>query len=106
MATKKRVLVSERNGEFVVEPAVIELSGGDQLRLLNNTDEDLLWIVSNGNLFNGGAFSDNVTAHKPSNPKNPVNTANFADFAAYQVIMIKSGKKARGNSDPVIIVEN
>jgi hypothetical protein len=103
---KKRVLVSERNGEFVVEPAITEPTGADQLRLLNNTDEDLVWIVTNGNLFNGGAFNDTIQAHKLSNPKNAVNTPNFADFAAYQVFMTKSGKKAKGNSDPVIIVEN
>jgi hypothetical protein len=24
----------------------------------------------------------------------------------YQVLMIKSGKKAKGNSDPVIVIEN
>ena len=103
---KTRALVSERSGEFVVEPPLIELTGGDTLRVLNNTDEDLVWIVGDTTLFNGGAVVETVASRKLSQPKTAVNTPNFSGFAAYQVVMLKSGKKAKGNSDPVIIVEN
>jgi hypothetical protein len=121
MARSKKIHVLERNGDFFVEPPVMDLTGvavpqnggqgqggipADTVRLINHTDEDLLWIVNDGTLFNGGAFTDKVNAKSMSGVKSPVNGANFAGFTRYQVLMLKSGKKAHGNSDPVIIIEN
>ena len=103
---KKRVMVFDRGGELVVEPPVAELTGGDAMRIVNNTDDDLVWIVGDATIFNGGAVLETITARKLSSPKTAVNTANFAATAAYQLISIKSGRKGKGNSDPVIIVEN
>jgi hypothetical protein len=121
MARSRKVHVVERNGEFFVEPPVIDLNGvavpanggqgqpgqpAETLRLVNHTDEDLLWVVADATLFNGGAFTLQVSAKSMSPVKTPVNTQGFAGFTRYQVLMLQSGKKAKGNSDPVIIVEN
>ena len=104
---KKRVMVFDRGGELVVEPPVAELTGGDVMRIVNNTDDDLVWIVSDTTIFTGGApVLETIAARKLSSPKTAVNTPNFAATAAYQLISIKSGRKGKGNSDPVIIVEN
>src|SRR5262245_65787883 len=103
---KKRVQVFDRNGEYVADPPLAELSSADTFKIMNNTDEDLVWVVSDSTLFQGGAIAEVVQARKFSNVKNPTNAANFSGFASYQLIGTKSGKKAKGNSDPVIIVEN
>lgn len=104
---KKRVMVFERGGELVAEPPVADLTGGDVMRIVNNTDEDLVWIVSDITIFTGGQpVVETIGARKLSTPKTAVNTANFAATVPYQLIAIKSGRKAKGNSDPVIIVEN
>ena len=109
MPKKKKVLVLFKDGEFVVDPPTVELEftgggggGGDQLRLVNRTNEDLVWSLEDTTAF-GAPILEIVKSNKLSPPKT---VANVTGVFEYQVLMIKSGKKAKGNSDPVIIIEN
>jgi hypothetical protein len=106
MPKKKKVFVVRRNDEFFVIPPVIDLEfkggNGDELKLQNKTDEDLLWVVSDAIAF-GNAVQEIVAAKGTSTAKT---AQNVSDLFEYQVLMLKSGKKAKGNSDPVIIIEN
>lgn len=104
---KKKVHVVFKDAEFVVDPPVVELqfqAGGanDQLKLINRTDEDLVWSLEDPAAF-GAAVLEIVRRKSISAAKSPQNVSGVFE---YQVLMIKSGKKAKGNSDPVIIIEN
>lgn len=103
---KRKVHVFDKQGEYFAEPPIIELTGADQLRIINHTDEDLIWRFSDTTAFTGGAILEVVPKKGGSPQKSPVNTANFFGVFSYQLIGVTSGKKAKGNSDPVIIVEN
>src|SRR5262245_27190817 len=105
MPAKKKVHVIAKGDEFIVDPPAVELDGqgGDQLKLVNRTQEDLVWSVQDTTAFGGGAVLEIVKSKRIS----PAKTAqNVSGVFEYQVLMIKSGKKATGNSDPVIIIEN
>jgi hypothetical protein len=106
MAKKRKVLVLFKDGEFVVDPPTVELEfqggNGDQLRLVNRTNEDLVWSLEDPAAF-GASILEIVKSNKFSQVKT---AASITGVFEYQVLMIKSGKKAKGNSDPVIIIEN
>lgn len=106
MAQKKEVSVTCKDDEFVVDPPVIALEfkdgKGDHLKLINRTDEDLVWHVENPAAF-GAKVQEIVQSKKTSKVKTAQNVSGVFD---YQVLMIKSAKKAKGHSDPVIIIEN
>jgi hypothetical protein len=102
---KKKVHIIARGDEFIVDPPAVELDGtggGDQLKLVNRTHEDLVWSVQDTTAF-GAAVLEIVKSKKISSPKTAQNVSGVFE---YQVLMIRSGKKAKGNSDPVIIIEN
>jgi hypothetical protein len=109
---KRKVNVFERGGEYVADPPIIELSGADTLRIINHTDEDLVWRVNDNTAFQGGnPILETVPKRGANGPgsspaKNVANTANLFVAVSYQLIGVNTGKKAKGNSDPVIIVEN
>jgi hypothetical protein len=103
---KKKVMVIEKDGEFFVDPPAVELEfkpgAADELKIINRTNEDLVWRVEDAAAF-GAAVLEIVPRRKISVAKTAQNVSGVFD---YQVLMIKSGKKAKGNSDPVIIIEN
>jgi len=102
----KRVQIVEKDGEFYAEPGSIELDPGSPsnktLKIVNRTGEDLTWVVTNTTLF-GAVVAETVAARGISTLKT-VAAAAPAGVYEYQIIM-KSGKKAKGNSDPVIIID-
>jgi hypothetical protein len=108
MANKK-VHVFDADGEYRVHPPLIELDGGvpDTLIVRNNTSEDLVLYVG------AKAFNANDPVAVPIPQGKKVNLiavsqggGGASNAYAYQVIAPKSGKKAKGNSDPVLIIEN
>lgn len=104
----KRVHILERDGEFLVLPTMIEMTTADNLRIVNQTQEDLIWIVSPAAT---GPFGNAQVADVVKAKGGPLHIPKAASNAAalgvyeYQIIMLKSGKKAKGNSDPVIIID-
>jgi len=115
---KKAYVYKDSDDEFRVFPPVIVLGAGapgnnpDKFQLINTTDEDLIWHVGPGAFNAGGPTNEGVDKKKPpqggGNPK-PGKGAEYAPVEdgsySYVVIMLGSGKKAKGNSDPVIIID-
>ena len=103
----KKMTILERNGEFVAEPPVHEMdgtAGNATFKLVNRTQEDILWVVTNTTLFQGGAFNEIINPKKLSGAKTiPNNPA--AGVYEFTVLMMKSGVKVKGNSDPMIIID-
>ena len=110
MAKKVRVHVYESDSEFRVFPPVIELDASgpkDDLDFVNHTAEDMVCYFDAG-LLGAGAISEAVGKQggKSGIKKPHSQGAGNLKIAKYQVFMVQSGKKAKGNSDPVIIIEN
>lgn len=105
------VHVFESDGEFRVHPSVIELRGDggstDDIKFVNHTDEDLVFYFRPG-LFDADGFAEPVKkkGNRVTSKKAKSQGAGNTTVSTYQVVMMPSGKKARGGSDPVIIIEN
>jgi hypothetical protein len=111
MADKKHFIhVYESEGEFRVHPPVLVVDGAgprDDVQLVNHTTDDAVWYVGAA-ILDANPVATNVAkgGGKSGFKKVHSQTAGNAKLATYQVFMIQSGKKAKGNSDPVIIIEN
>ena len=91
------------DGEFHVFPPVVALKQGvDNLNVINSSDEDLAWNAPAGAFNNTDPDGDFVGKGKS---KKGANKAATKGAYSYAVFMLGSGKKAKGNSDPMIIVE-
>lgn len=106
-----KVHVFETDSEFRVHPPVIELNGHgnntDDIEFVNHTAEDLVFYFRPG-LFDNDGFAEPVKKNgkKVTSKKAKSQGNGKITVSAYQVVMMPSGKKARGGSDPVIIIEN
>lgn len=106
----KEVVVYETEDEYRVYPGseVLDAGNGDKLMVTNQTDEELIFFASAEAFDNTNKptlelvpANDSVTT-KAAKSRGPGKKRVFT----YQVIAPKSGKKAQGNSDPIIIIEN
>ncbi len=106
MTAIKKVHVVDLKGRFRVLPPMVELVPGDTLRIVNHTGEDLAWVVSEPSLFSGevGEIVKRKSAGNPPQGRVVSKEATPGPHD-YQIVMLKSGKKARGNSDPMIIID-
>lgn len=110
MANKRhRIHVyKDSDGESRVFPAVLVIQGNgnaantDEVELINHTDEDLFWTVPAG-VFDVVAHNEPISKGMASAAAKKARAASVA--ANYVVYMLGSGKKAKGNSDPVLIIE-
>jgi hypothetical protein len=106
----KKVVVYESECEFLVYPPVVVLDGGagEQVEIVNYSEEDAVWFVGPGLLDSGNTVVKDVPKKGgKSGPKKAKSQGKGNTKAsAYTVLMVPSGKKAKGNSDPMIIVEN
>jgi len=86
---------------------MVELRRGETLHIVNHTGEDLAWVVSEPSLFSGevGDIVKKKAGGKPNHAARVVAGNAMTGPHDYQVVMLKSGKKARGNSDPMIIID-
>ena len=105
MANKK-VTVVFKDGEFFVDPPVVTLKfrpsgGADTLKLSNRTDEDLIWNLEDPSPF-GAPILELVKKGRVSADRK---AKKAPGTYSYQVLLVRSGRKAKGNSDPVIIIE-
>ena len=101
---KVRIQVIESGGDFFVHPPTVSAEVTDTLRLINTTNEDLLFRFSTNGIVGAGDQTKIVASGTRVNVA-ILNTAPLGAYV-YQIIMIASGKKAKGNSDPVLIIDN
>jgi len=90
------------DGEFQVYPPVVVVSLGnnDTVTLVNHADEDLGWLAPKG------LFTTTVSHHDEVGKGGGKKAKAVKKEGAYNhMVLMESGKKAKGNSDPVIIVE-
>ena len=110
--TNVRVVIAPAGGEFRVQPAVAVLEKGsaaaqnDRLKIHNATSEEaLVYFKDAVALFGAGTPVTEVIPPHQSITRQLDNTA-VPNPYSYSVLMLGSGKTAKGNSDPQIIVEN
>lgn len=110
-----KVVIVEREGEFFVQPAVAVLekdssegSNGrdhDRLKIYNATDEDAEFRIGSDVPFGDATPKRAPIGSRRSIQLQVVDTAVEGSYI-YEVWMVASRKKAHGNSDPMLIIEN
>jgi hypothetical protein len=107
MANVKIHVYETSDNEYRVEPPLVELKAAvDVFKVKNHSNDDLVIYVGNGAFH---ATNPEVKALKAKDLVSfpvPVNQAVTGTLYTFQIINPKNGKKAKGNSDPVFIVEN
>jgi len=104
------VYVYESDGELRVHPPLVtaDSNGPDKLVLHNNTNEDLVFCFGPKSLHATDPTFHGVNS-KGTATTGPVKSqggAGSAEMFPFQVVAFRAGKKAKGNSDPMLIVEN
>ena len=112
-ANHKAHVFLDSDGEFRVYPPVIvaDAANGagnrDDIEFVNHTDEDMVFFVEAA-VFSAAPDAGTAPKHGGKSGAKKVHSSGAGQSVlhTYQVFMVQSGKKAKGNSDPVIIVEN
>jgi hypothetical protein len=103
MATIRAYVYKETSGidSYKVYPAIVVLGKNDKFELVNVVDDHDAFLTIPKDPFEGGPIKEEkVSPRGRSSQKTPKNTLIAVE---YQVKV--SGKKASGNSDPVIIID-
>ena len=101
MATK-RAYVYKEGLEYKVSPAVVILTKTDKFELVNTTDDDATWTVP-VEIFDKPITREPLAKNSKSGEKKPKSSLNKPVGVGYEV---KFGiARAKGNSDPVIIID-
>ena len=103
MAKKVKVYVFKESAgidSYRVNPGVVVLEKGDQFELVNVSGADAKWKVPAGPFDNSP--SDDLVKDKHGKIKTVLNNATAQ---AVEYVVEVNGKKAHGNSDPVIIID-
>lgn len=106
MANQKAHVV-KRNDTFFVLPPMVDLSPGDKWKVVNHTAEDLWLTISPLLIDDGSPNPVSISQSIASGRNSLLKIHNNAPLGAYeyQIIMLKSGTKAKGNSDPMVIID-
>jgi len=103
MAKKVRVYVYKKTegiDEYRVFPGVVVLEKNDDLELVNVSGNVAIWRMP------AGPFSNlPVTESVPNKHGKTKKVLANADAQAVEYEVLVNGKKAKGNSDPVIIID-
>lgn len=107
MAKKIRTVhVVEHGDEYLVIPAALIMAPGDTFKIVNHTDEDLAWVVTDNRLLGtDGPYCERVakkSAHKPHAGKDVGRTNGVY---RYKLLVGNDGTEAKGHSDPMIIID-
>jgi hypothetical protein len=93
-------------GDYRVHPAVVVLKGGNNLRIVNASGVTLKVVVPAG----ASKPSDPVEIEIPSEDRGDIKSRSQGDGKtraySYKVATKSGQKRAHGNSDPIMIVEN
>jgi hypothetical protein len=103
MANKRRVSVykeTEGFDEYRVYPGIVILEKNDELELVNVSGDVAIWRMP------AGPFADFPVTESVPNKTGKLKTvkSNAAPQAVEYVVEV-NGQKAKGNSDPVIIID-
>ena len=110
-ANKRKVTVYEASAdEYKVYPPITTLnfadaSGPEILVVKNDTNDDLV-VYAGAGPFDVQAVSVPLPKGGKVNLKCVTQGAGESNLFTYHVLVPKTGRKAKGNSDPVVIVEN
>jgi hypothetical protein len=88
--------------DYRVFPAVVVLSKNDKFQLVNTTDHDATWTVP-VDIFAKPITNDPVPKKSRSGEKIPKESLDGPIGVEYEVKV--DGHTAKGNSDPVIIID-
>ena len=79
-------------------------TGGNKFfKIVNRTQEELLWSVTNAALF-GAAFSE-VIGPKKLSTQQTVQTTAAAGVYEFQIMGLRTNQRVKGGSDPMIIID-
>ena len=102
---EKVYVYKDSYGEYRVQPGVVVLSGNDKLRVFNTTALKITVKVPAG----ASKPSEPVSVDIPPEGHDEIKTRSqgHGKTKAYGYkVSTSTGKKAHGNSDPVLIIEN
>jgi len=102
MATK-RVYVYKKHGlidDYRVFPPVLVLDHNDKFQLVNTTDHDAFVTIPDDPFEGGPVKAEKIPKKSKSAEKQP----KAGTFGVEYEVKV-DGKKAEGNSDPVIIID-
>ena len=102
---KVKVQVVERGGEFFVVPPTVVAEKSDNLVVNNTTTVGLAFVmqgVPNGPYGSVNKIEEIAAKSKKSMP---IGGGAVDGEYMFQIVML-NGKKAVGNSDPVLIIDN
>lgn len=103
------IYVYEDGDDLKVYPPVIKADGGgpDKLVFHNRTGEDLVFCFAAGSIKKTvKTFIDVDKGANSGGDAVQSMGAGKSDLFPFQVVAYKKGKKAKGNSDPILIIEN
>ena len=107
MADRKVHVYESSDNEYRVEPKLVELRQGvDTLKVRNHSNDELVFFVTSGAFNAANPQVMSLPAKTLTTVGVPIVQGVSGTLYVYQVIHPKSGKKAKANSDPVLIIEN
>jgi hypothetical protein len=93
-------------GDYRVHPAVVVLSGGENLRIVNASGVTLTVVVPAGASKPSDPVEIEIPAEDHGDIKSRKQGSGKTRAYSYKVATKAGKKKAHGNSDPVLIIEN
>ena len=103
---EKVYVYKNSSGDYRVHPGVVVLTGGNKLRIVNATGVTMKVVMPAG----ASKPHDPVEVEIPSEDQDDITTRSQGSKKtksySYVVMTKSSRKKALGNSDPILIIEN
>ncbi len=107
MADRKVHVYESSDNDYRVEPPLIEVKQTtDSFKIKNHSKDDLVFYVGAGAFNNANPQVTSLPAKVLTTIGSPILQAATGTLYAYQILQAKTGKKAKANSDPVLIIEN
>jgi hypothetical protein len=95
----------DSDDEYRVYPPVVVLRKNDDLEIGNTTDEDLEWSTSQDALNPASGKVGSGKKEKAGKARDQKKKYSAYSYTVTMTLTIGTKKKAKGNSDPVIIIE-
>jgi len=105
--TEVIVKITRKGQSFIARPAKAPLRPGDTFILENKTDQPMVFRLESRVPFGNQRRLVEV-GERGKTMKRRARRPSWRGQREYpyQILMIESGRKAKGNSDPVIVIDN